>query len=152
MPAGAGESVAMATILVVDDRPLNRQFLTTLLGYARHRTVEAADGVEALAKAHAEPPDLAIVDIVMPSMDGYALVRQLRAEPGLAATPVIFYTATYLEAAARELADTVGVSYVLTKPSDPELILRTVAEALGLKDGGLPPPRRGARWRTRCAC
>ncbi len=134
----------MATILVVDDRPLNRQFLTTLLGYAGHDTVEAADGLEALEKACAHPPDLAIVDIVMPAMDGYAFVRRLRAEPALADTPVIFYTATYLEGAARKLAESVGVSYVLTKPAEPEVILRTAAEALGLKHHVSPsPPLQG---------
>ena len=80
----------MATILIVDDRPVNRQYLVTLLEYCGHRTLEAADGAEALALARAEHPDLIITDIIMPTMDGAELVQALRADPALAATPVIF--------------------------------------------------------------
>ena len=61
----------MATILIVDDRPTNRQFLLTLLGYTAHRLLEAADGAQALEVTRAERPDLVITDILMPTMDGY---------------------------------------------------------------------------------
>ncbi|TMH87341.1 MAG: response regulator [Betaproteobacteria bacterium] len=71
----------MAKILIVDDRPTNRQFLLTLLGYTGHRLLEAADGAEALDLARAERPDLVITDILMPTMDGYEFVQQLRADP-----------------------------------------------------------------------
>ncbi len=60
----------MATILVVDDEEVNRKFLITVLGYAGHRVLEAADGAGALAQARASAPDLAIADILMPGMDG----------------------------------------------------------------------------------
>src|SRR5204862_255516 len=85
----------MATILIVDDRPTNRQFLLTLLGYSDHRLLEAANGADALERVRAERPDLVITDILMPTMDGYEFVRHLRADPDLAPMPVIFYTATY---------------------------------------------------------
>jgi putative nucleotidyltransferase with HDIG domain len=120
----------MATILIVDDRPINRQFLTTLLGYAGHRLLEAGDGAEALNIVRAEKPDLVITDILMPTMDGYEFVRQLRADPKFANVPVLFYTATYREREARSLAQAAGVQYVLTKPAQPETILGTVALAL----------------------
>ena len=71
----------MATILIVDDRALNREYLVTLLGYKGHRLLEAADGVEALEVVRNESPDLVIADIPMPTMDGYEFVRQL--EPRL---------------------------------------------------------------------
>jgi CheY-like chemotaxis protein len=80
----------MASILIVDDRPTNRQFLLTLLGYTSHRLLEAADGAQALEIVRAERPDLVITDILMPTMDGYAFVKQLRGESAIAATPVIF--------------------------------------------------------------
>ena len=121
----------MTTILVVDDRPTNREFLVTLLGYGGNRVLEAGDGAEGLTLAKAELPDLVIADIIMPTMDGYEFVRQLRAEPLIAATPVIFYTAGYLEEAARNLAESCGVKRILIKPSDPEEILATVNEVLG---------------------
>jgi CheY-like chemotaxis protein len=66
----------MATILVVDDRPDDRQLLVTLIGYYGHRMIEAIDGAEALQLARAEHPDLIISDILMPTMDGYEFVRR----------------------------------------------------------------------------
>jgi len=128
----------MAKILVVDDRPANRQFLTTLLGYSGHQLLEAADGAEALVRVRAENPALVIADVVMPTMDGYEFVRQLRTDPDIANTPVIFYTATYHQREARALAQACGVLHVITKPSEPEVILQTVDAALGAKP--LPPP------------
>lgn len=121
----------MATILIVDDRPVDRQFMVTLLGYAGHRPLEAADGEQALQIAHAERPGLIITDVLMPTMDGFTFVRQLREDPALKRTPVIFYSASYLESQARKLADACGVKYVLLKPSEPQVILDTVSRALG---------------------
>ncbi|PWF48528.1 EAL domain-containing protein [Massilia glaciei] len=125
-----------ATILIVDDHVLNREFLIALLGYGGHRLLEAADGVEGLAVARELKPDLIISDIMMPNMDGHEFVTQLRREPGLAAVPVIFYTATYREREALDLARACGVRWVLPKPSEPEVILRAVREVLG---GGAEP-------------
>ena len=121
----------MATILIVDDQPANRDYLVTLLGYSGHRLLEAADGADALAAARAEHPALIIADILMPTMDGYELVRQLRADPAIAPTPVIFWTAHYHEQEARSLAQSCGVARVITKPSEPEDVLRAVQAVLG---------------------
>jgi signal transduction histidine kinase/CheY-like chemotaxis protein len=120
----------MATILVVDDRPLNRSLLTTLLGYSGHRLVEASNGTEAIEKALTEHPDLTITDILMPEMDGYQLVRKLREVEGSHKSKFIFYSATYLESEALALARACGVSHVICKPAEPELILKTVEEVL----------------------
>lgn len=128
----------MATILVVDDEQANRELLVTLLGYAQHRVLEASDGVAALARVYAERPDLVITDILMPAMDGYELVHRLRSDPTVASTTVVFYTAHYLENQARTLAEKCGVRFVITKPADPEAILRTVEEALGLEGAAGP--------------
>ncbi len=121
----------MAKILIVDDRPVNREFLVTLLGYQDHHLLEASDGAEALEVARAERPDLVIADILMPTMDGYEFVRQIRVDPPIAQTKVIFYTAHYHEREARALAEACGVSHILIKPSEPEEILSTVEAALG---------------------
>jgi PAS domain S-box-containing protein len=120
----------MATILIADDRPTNRQFLVTLLGYGGHHLLEAADGVEALALARAERPDLIIADIIMPTMDGYEFVRQVRADPLIGQTQVVFYTAASIVGEARQLAQSCGVTYILTKPSEPQAVLDTVKAAL----------------------
>jgi diguanylate cyclase (GGDEF)-like protein/PAS domain S-box-containing protein len=121
----------MATILIVDDHVLNRQFLMVLLGYSGHSLLEATDGAEGLRIACAKRPDLVIADILMPHMDGYEFVTRLRDIPSIAQTPVIFYTAAYHEREAGIMAIACGVPWILPKPSDPELILKTVHEALG---------------------
>lgn len=131
----------MATILIVDDRPSNRLFLMTLLSYSDHKLLEAADGVEALRLVRSARPDLIITDILMPKMDGFELVNCLRQDPAFAAMPVIFYTATYSEPQANQLAASCGVRTVLPKPSDPERILAAVNEALNSHAG--PTASRG---------
>lgn len=125
----------MSTILIVDDHVLNRQFLLALLGFDQHRLLEAVDGVEGLALAASEHPDLIITDIMMPRMDGYEFISQIRADPALAAIPAMFYTSTYSVGDANAIARACGVRWVLQKPSSPKVILAAVNEALGL-----PPP------------
>src|SRR6267378_1249835 len=120
----------MATILVVDDHPTNRDLLVTVLGYGGHTTLEASDGEQALALAKAERPDLIISDIVMPSMDGYELTRRLREDPEIGRTPVIFHSAHFRMEEARVLASQCGVQYVIPKPCDPASILAAVANVL----------------------
>jgi CheY-like chemotaxis protein len=68
----------------------------------------------------------------MPQMDGYEFARQLRADPVIGNTPVIFSTAHYLEQEASALARACGISWILYKPCEPEEVLRTVDAALGL--------------------
>jgi signal transduction histidine kinase/CheY-like chemotaxis protein len=120
----------MATLLVVDDHPANRELLIALLGETGHRVLEAADGAEALESVRAHRPDLVIADVLMPTMDGYELVRQIRSDPRISATPVIFYTAAYHESEVRGLAQSCGVHDVITKPSEPGTILSIVNSAL----------------------
>ena len=120
----------MAKILIVDDRAINREFLVTLLGYGHHQTLEATDGAEALERVRAEHPDLVICDVLMPRMDGYEFVRQLRADDAIANTRVIFFSASYFGREAHDLAKAGGVLDVLTKPCAPEEIIRVVDQAL----------------------
>jgi PAS domain S-box-containing protein len=129
----------MATILVVDDRQVNREFLKTLLGYRDHRVLDAGDGAEALELIKSERPDLVISDILMPTMDGYQFVREMRADPASANIPVIFNTAHYLDREAKALAEACGVSRIIFKPGEPELILSTVDDVLGDIPASTPP-------------
>jgi PAS domain S-box-containing protein len=122
----------MATILVVDDCPTNRDLLVTLLGYRGHKSLEAGNGAEALALARAERPDLIITDILMPAMDGYEFTRRLREDPDIGSTPVIFHSAHYLLEEARVLAAKCGVPYVIVKPCDPSDVLAAVDKALSV--------------------
>ena len=120
----------MATVLVVDDRPVNRDLVRTLLDYYGHSTLEADDGAQALDLLRCEHPDLLITDVLMPKMDGYDLVREIRGDPTTAAIPVIFYTANYLEEEARPIAEALGVSSVVTKTGDLSALLDAVHVAL----------------------
>src|SRR4051812_46732146 len=122
----------MAKILVVDDRRSNRDYLVTLLGYAGHTLLEAGDGARAFEMVRAERPDLVITDILMPTMDGFEFVNLLRRDAELAATNVIFHTATYSEPQAQALAHSCGVRTVLPKPSEPAAVLEAVGLALGV--------------------
>ncbi|MGZ7041981.1 MAG: response regulator, partial [Thermoanaerobaculia bacterium] len=132
----------MPRILILDDRPINRQFLTTLLTYKGYETREASDGAEGLKIARTWRPDLAIVDIEMPGMNGIEFVRHVHADAQLGSTPIIFYTASYEASEAARLARESGVDSVLMKPSEPAVILATIELALG---------RMGSRHRAALA-
>lgn len=120
----------MAKILVVDDLADNRALVAMLVGHRGHQVLEAADGAQALALVQAERPDLVFSDVLMPTMDGYEFVRQLRADPALAGTQVIFCSAHYREHEARSLALDCGVTQVLSKPCEPQDILSAIDHAL----------------------
>ena len=131
----------MATILVVDDKALNRSLLTTLLRYQGYRIVEASDGANALEKAQTENPDLIITDILMPKMDGYELVKRLRETDAMRNVKIVFYSALYREEETRSLAAACGVSQFICKPTDPQEILRVVEEVLTSVPGSSLPPK-----------
>lgn len=120
----------MARVLVIDDVATNRDVLIPLLHYLEHETAEAADGAQGLALVHSFQPNLIICDILMPTMDGFEFVKRLRQDPQARSTPVLFYSATFLEDEAWVLARSCGVVNVITKPCDPEIVLDIVTATL----------------------
>ena len=126
----------MAKILIIDDRALNRQYLSTLLSYQRHRLLETRDGAEGLRIAREERPDLIISDVLMPTMDGYEFVRRLREDPAICDIPVVFSTAHYLGRECQALADKCGVTSTIFKPCEPQVVLDIIEAALS----GHPEP------------
>ena len=110
-----------------------------LLGPQGHFLLEASDGREGLAVAQAEHPDLVITDVLMPVMDGFELVRQLRLDPTTSAVPVVFYTAHYGAREARALALSSHVSDVITKPAESADVLNVLGRVLsGAPEMGVP--------------
>jgi CheY-like chemotaxis protein len=105
------------TILIVDDDSRNRKLEEALLradGYA----VQSVDsGAAALAAIARTPPDLILLDLMMPGMDGFEVIRGMKADPAMQAIPVILVTALD-DAASRARAAAAGVSDVITKPID----------------------------------
>jgi len=130
----------MAKILVVDDNAVNRKLAVTFLEYEGHEVVQAVDGGDGLAAARAQRPQLVISDILMPSMDGYEFVRQLRVDPQLQRTSVIFYTAHYLEREARMLAEACQVARVIVKTQSTVALLDAVNDALTDSQGAEARP------------
>lgn len=130
----------MAKILIIDDRPVNRQFLITLLGYQKHELREASDGAEGLRIGREFRPDLIISDVLMPTMDGYEFVRRLREEPEIGKTPVVFSTAHYLSRESQALAEKCGITSIIYKPCEPQVVLDIVADTLAGVVAAPPSP------------
>ena len=118
----------MTTILIVDDEPPILDLVRFTLEDADVRVVEASDGVEALAVARREKPDLILLDVHMPRLDGLEACRQIRREPDLARTPIVMLTAAGQEA-DRARGREAGADEYLTKPFSP-LALLALVEAL----------------------
>jgi len=121
-----------ATILIVDDEPLNRDLLEQELDTAGYRTVSAASGEDALALAANSPPDLILLDVMMRGIDGYETCKRLKAGEATRAVPVIFLTAltdTFEKVRAFGLG---AVDYV-TKPFEVEELLARVGTHIALR-------------------
>lgn len=120
----------MATVLVVDDRPVNRELVRTMLRYCGHETLEAGDGDAALALLRCQHPDLVLTDVVMPGMDGYHLARAITSDPASQGIPVLFYTANYIAQEAIPIAASHRVNRIVPKTGDLAALIEAVEEAL----------------------
>lgn len=118
----------MTTILVVDDEPSIVELVRFTLEDAEVRVVEASDGAEALILARRIKPDLVLLDVQMPRLDGLEVCRQLRRESDFARTPIIMLTAAGQQA-DRTRGLGAGADEYLTKPFSP-LALLALVEAL----------------------
>lgn len=119
----------MKTILIVEDVPLNRELLVQLLE-DRYRLLLAEDGRTALARAAAEKPDLVLMDLSLPRMDGWEATRRLKADAELARIPVIVLSAHAMRG-DEERARASGCDDFLTKPIDENLLFEKIARHLG---------------------
>lgn len=119
-------------ILVVDDQPANLRVVATLLERHGLTAVAAGSGREALAAARADAPDLLLLDMRMPGMDGFELLAAFRADPALADIPAIFLTAAHDRDLLVRAFEAGAVDYV-TKPFMAEELLARVDAQLGLK-------------------
>jgi len=118
-----------ATVLVVDDHDLNRELARTILERLGYQVLLAGDGVEGLEKARASQPDLILLDLMMPRMDGYATARALRADAVTASIPIIALTALAMRGDEQK-AVAAGVDAYLTKPIDRATLARSVARLI----------------------
>ena len=130
------------TILIADDDPTIIKLLQVNLEMEGYTVVCAYDGQDAVEKAQAHPPDLVLLDIMMPRMDGWAAREALSAVPELKDTPVIFLSARAQQADLRRGYEA-GVAAYVTKPFDPTELLDIIEQVL---DGNYErPPLGGGR-------
>src|SRR6185312_4306499 len=115
---------------VVEDTEDNRRILRDLLSAAGYTMIEAFDGAEGVAKATEHRPDLILMDIQMPVMDGYEATRRIKADPALASIPVIAVTSYALSGDEQKARDA-GCDGYIAKPYSPRQMLAKVREILG---------------------
>lgn len=115
----------MVRILVVEDSPMNRKILEVLLRGHGYEPLEAEDGNQAMEIISEDPPDLILMDMQLPGIDGYELTRRLRQDPATKDIPIIAVTANAMAGDDRKALDA-GCDAYVAKPIDtrtfPELI------------------------------
>jgi two-component system, cell cycle response regulator DivK len=119
-------------ILVVEDQEDLRGVLRDLLTGSGYAVLEASDGQVGIATAKSDRPDLVLMDIQMPGLDGYEATRQIKADPDLKATPIIAVSSFAMKG-DEEKARAAGCDHYITKPYSPMQLLRVIQGYLGEK-------------------
>jgi two-component system cell cycle response regulator DivK len=118
-----------AKILLAEDNATNRYLATFLLEKAGFVVIHARNGAEAVQLALAESPDLILMDIQMPEMDGYEATRRIHAEPARAAIPIVAVT-SYAMTEDREKALQMGFAGYIEKPINPQKLIAEISQFL----------------------
>ena len=119
-------------ILVVDDQEDMRGVLRDLLTGSGYTVIEAADGETGVAKAKSDRPDLILMDIQMPVIDGYEATRLIKVDPNLKAIPIVAVSSFAMKG-DEEKARAAGCDHYVTKPYSPMRLLRLIQGLLGDK-------------------
>lgn len=122
--AAEPDSALRARILIVDDQPANLQMLGAMLGELGHDVVPAQDGPAALKRLALRPPDLVLLDVLMPEMDGFEVCRRIREQPDFADLPVIFLSAALDKELVVRAFESGGVDFVVMPFHQAELASR----------------------------
>jgi two-component system cell cycle response regulator DivK len=112
-------------VLVVEDQEDNRQILRDLLANAGYEMIEAQNGEEALIAVQSQNPDLILMDIQLPVLDGYEATRRIKAQPGLRHIPIIVVT-SYALSGDEERARAAGCDAYVAKPYSARRLLETI--------------------------
>lgn len=119
----------MTVVLVVDDFADNRMLYACYLEFCGHKALEAADGEEAVRIAHDSVPDVIVMDLSIPGIDGWEATRMVKADPRTRHVPVIALSGHVLSP-HEDRAAQVGADAFLGKPCDPETLVAKIAEVL----------------------
>lgn len=120
-------------VLAADDSALYRAKVEDVLAGAGYEVVMAEDGQEAVEKAGSEKPDLIILDVMMPRMDGFAALMKLRGDEGTRKIPIIMLT-TKTEQVYKDIGSGFGASVYMEKPFDEQELLDNVSRLLAERD------------------
>jgi len=123
-----------SSLLVVDDEDAIRTVLRLILVRAGYDVTEAESGEGALRKVREEKPDLILLDVMMPGMDGFSVCERLRADPETADLPIIMLSAR-TDSRSRRESRRVGATKYLTKPLAPDKLLFHIGETLAKSSG-----------------
>jgi two-component system, cell cycle response regulator DivK len=130
---------AAQRILVVEDQEDNRRILRDLLTSAGFSLLEAVTGEDGVERAQTEVPDLILMDIQLPGIDGYEATRRIRAHPALRHIPIVVVT-SYALSGDDVKARAAGADGYVTKPFSPRALLATIRGFLPPPPGAPPPP------------
>jgi len=128
----------MSKILVVEDNEWSRDMLSRRLSRRGYEVISAADGRRGIAMAHDQSPDLIVMDMSLPEIDGWEATRRLKADPATCAIPIVALTA-HAMASDRKKAMDAGCDEYHTKPVDFESLVRSIEAFLELRDSPAPP-------------
>lgn len=120
------------TILLVEDNLHNRKIFKEMLEYSGFRTVEAEDGAKALSLVASERPDLILMDLSIPIIDGWECTRRLKADPATRNIPILALTAHAMRG-DQERALQAGCDGYLAKPISPKRVVAEVRRRLGME-------------------
>lgn len=124
------ELARKSLILIADDRASSRELLRLVLARAGYEVIEAEDGQQALERARAASPDLILLDLQMPQLDGYGVLAELRREARFEKLPILALTASAMRGDREKILEA-GFTDYLAKPAGPEVVRETVARLLG---------------------
>jgi PAS domain S-box-containing protein len=128
----------MPLAVIIDDSAADRLLVKTLLEHAGFDTEACGDGMVGLELIKRMKPAVIVTDLITPTIDGYELAREVRADPETASIPIIMTTAHYLETEVRRLASQIRIQHVIIKPFEPQAFLDVVDKAMddaGVLDG-----------------
>ncbi len=128
----------MAKILIIDDEERNRKLLEILMTADGHEVTVAVDGHSGMREATSMAPDLIILDVMMPGMDGFEVARALKSNPLTQSIPIVV-ASSLDDIASRKRMTSIKIDAFLVKPIDRWELSRQVAELLRMRQAVLPP-------------
>ena len=141
----------MKRILIVEDNEMNRDVLSRRLTRRGYQVLLARDGPQGLAMASAHDPDLILMDLGLPEIDGWECARRLKADAATRHIPIIALTAHAMKG-DREICVAAGMDEYLSKPLNPKQLFALIESLTGTPstapDGVIPPPAAAAKFRA----